>query len=187
MNRIEKAIEFAVKAHAGQNRKHKVNGVAIPYITHPIEVMKKLYAWGAITETIAVAAILHDVLEDTSTPSFDILHDFGPNVLDLVKELTLIVPDGISGGDKQALKTQYMKSFEGKSLEALVIKMADRICNINDFILTDKDKAKAYKKEAAHLFVAFWERAKVVDDNFGTKVLGAIIDDINEIVEKIGN
>jgi len=184
---IEKAIEFAVEAHQGQKRKHKVNGVAIPYVTHPIEVMKKLYAWGAISEKIGTAAVLHDVLEDTDMPETTIFFNFGPDVTNLVKELTLIVPDGISGSEKQSLKAEYMKGFSNKSLEALVIKMADRICNINDFLLTDKDKAKAYKKEAAHLFIAFWERAKVIEDTFGTNVLGAIIGDINAIVEKIGD
>ena len=77
--KIQKAIVFATLAHEGQCRK----GTNIPYIVHPMEVMQILTANGC-NETVILAGILHDTLEDTQTTPEDILHIFGQEVLDLV-------------------------------------------------------------------------------------------------------
>lgn len=77
--KIQKAIVFATLAHEGQCRK----GTNIPYIVHPMEVMQILTANGC-NETVILAGILHDTLEDTQTTPEDILHNFGQDVLDLV-------------------------------------------------------------------------------------------------------
>ena len=77
--KIQKAIVFATLAHEGQCRK----GTNIPYIVHPMEVMQILTANGC-DETVILAGILHDTLEDTQTTPEDILHNFGQEVLELV-------------------------------------------------------------------------------------------------------
>ena len=77
---VEKAMIFASKAHCGTFRK----GTKIPYIVHPMEA-------GAIAasitddEEVISAAILHDVLEDTSVSEEEIEKEFGKEVLRLVK------------------------------------------------------------------------------------------------------
>ena len=78
---LEKAIEFAVKAHAGAVRK----GTDTPYIVHPIEVMKIVCA---LTDDVDVriAAVLHDTVEDTSTTIDDIADKFGGRVKGLVAD-----------------------------------------------------------------------------------------------------
>ena len=73
---IHKAIEFAVIAHQGQTRK----GTDIPYIVHPFEVAQLLTAAGA-DESVIVAGLLHDTLEDTTITTEDIFHAFGGEVL----------------------------------------------------------------------------------------------------------
>lgn len=77
---IHKAIIFATKAHEGQVRK----GTDIPYIVHPMEVMQILTE-NKCSESVIVAGILHDTLEDTSTTAEAIITNFGQTVCDLVK------------------------------------------------------------------------------------------------------
>lgn len=77
---IHKAIIFATKAHEGQNRK----GTNIPYIVHPVEVMQILTD-NKCQESVIIAGLLHDTLEDTSTKAEDIFTNFGQAIYDLVK------------------------------------------------------------------------------------------------------
>lgn len=76
---IEKAIIFAVNAHAGMNRKGKER----PYILHPIEVMTIVAGLTDDAEVIA-AAVLHDTVEDTKTTRNDVERAFGKRVARLV-------------------------------------------------------------------------------------------------------
>ena len=83
MNNIQNlhnAIIFATLAHEGQVRK----GTNIPYIVHPMEVMRILIE-NNCPETVIIAGILHDTLEDTPTKAEDIVQTFGQDVYDLVR------------------------------------------------------------------------------------------------------
>jgi len=75
-----KAIAFAARAHDGQYRK----GTDIPYIIHPFEVASMLDREGA-DDTVYIAGLLHDTLEDTPVTEQDILENFGPDVLEVVQ------------------------------------------------------------------------------------------------------
>ena len=77
--KIHDAIIFAAKAHEGQRRK----GTDIPYITHPFEVAQILMEAGC-DETLIIAGLLHDPLEDTEVTAAEIEEQFGPEVLALV-------------------------------------------------------------------------------------------------------
>jgi (p)ppGpp synthase/HD superfamily hydrolase len=70
--RIFEAIEFGARAHAGKYRK----GTEVPYIVHPLGVMKILVEHGA-SEDLVVAGILHDTVEDTYVTLEDIRNSFG--------------------------------------------------------------------------------------------------------------
>lgn len=144
---IQSAILFAVESHRRHFRKRERAGVYLPYITHPLEVMKILWVWETIDATTAVAAVLHDVLEDTSGTEDDISHQFGWDVLAVVKELTH-KPEV----DSPELKEQYMGSFAGKSVRALVIKVADRLCNVYDMLPQDPKYARKYLLKAQPLW-----------------------------------
>lgn len=78
-NLIHEAITFAARKHSGQVRK----GTDIPYIAHPMEVMQILTENGC-PETVIIAGILHDTLEDTDTSPSEIKSLFGDDVLRLV-------------------------------------------------------------------------------------------------------
>ena len=78
---VNKAIEFAVKAHSGQFRK----GTDIPFIVHPMEVFA-IAVRMTDDKDIWAAAILHDVVEDCEDVTIDQIRDrFGDRVADLVE------------------------------------------------------------------------------------------------------
>lgn len=77
---IFKAIEFAAAAHRGQYRK----GTLVPYIVHPLNAARTLIESGC-TEAIAVAAVLHDVVEDTAVTLREVRANFGAEVAALVE------------------------------------------------------------------------------------------------------
>ena len=80
MTKIHDAIIFATIKHQNQKRK----GTDIPYIVHPMEVMQILTKFHC-AETVIIAGILHDILEDTDTKPDEIEKLFGGEVLGLVK------------------------------------------------------------------------------------------------------
>ena len=79
MNKMEKAILFATKAHAGSFRKGKTK----PYILHPLEAMM-IVADLTDDEELLAAAVLHDIVEDTGTTAAEIEREFGSRVASLV-------------------------------------------------------------------------------------------------------
>ena len=76
---LDDAIQFAVKAHAGVNRKGKNR----PYILHPLEAML-IASELTEDEEVLAAAVLHDTVEDTPVTREDIERSFGKRVADLV-------------------------------------------------------------------------------------------------------
>lgn len=126
MLKVIEAIEFGKKHHKGQKRK----GSGLPYITHPVAVSYLLakYKVSRNLEELIIAAILHDLLEDSSVTFAMIQRKFGPLVASLVLELTND-PEQIAKLGK--LEYQIRKLI-GISSWALVIKLVDRLHNISD-------------------------------------------------------
>ena len=83
MNKVEKAIIFATKAHAGTCRKGKDK----PYILHPIEALAIVKRFTDDEDVIA-AAILHDTVEDTSVTVERLEKEFGPRIAALVASVS---------------------------------------------------------------------------------------------------
>lgn len=132
MNRLLKAAKFAAKKHSEQRRK---NSAATPYINHPIEVAEHLSSVGGISdETILIAALLHDTIEDTNTTKGEIEEGFGKEVLRLVLECT-----DDKSLDKMERKRLQIVNAPKKSMGAKMIKIADKTCNLRS-ILTDPPK-----------------------------------------------
>ena len=120
--RIQKAIHIAAYQHRDQKR--KVSG--IPYIVHPFSV-----AWilteHTKNEDLIIAALLHDVLEDTEGYRYEnIVQDFGENVAKIVIGVT---------EDKKFLwkdrKEKYIENLENASEEILMLVTADKIHNLS--------------------------------------------------------
>jgi (p)ppGpp synthase/HD superfamily hydrolase len=121
---VDKAIAHAVEAHCGQYRK----GSNIPYIAHPIEVMKKISSWGVKDPEILAAAVLHDVVEDCGYRHSYIEQEFSKRVADIVMECSR--PDG---HESKRQKLDFLNTFKDKSPESVIIKLADRLCNCSDY------------------------------------------------------
>jgi (p)ppGpp synthase/HD superfamily hydrolase len=135
---MEEIIEFMKKKHAGQIRKLSKD----PYIVHPIKVAEMLKAMNEKDEVLK-AAFLHDTIEDTNTTFEEISEKFGVRVANLVKELT---SDRVA--IKEMGKPQYLtKKMNDMSMEALTIKLADRLDNVSDLNASDLEFARKYLKE----------------------------------------
>ncbi len=120
-----RAINFAAERHRHQRRKDEQQ---LPYINHPIAVANLLANSGNITdEDVLIAAVLHDVLEDTETEADEIEAKFGQTVRQYVEEVT----------DDKSLPKQTRKQLQIEhavhaSDGAKLVKLADKICNIRD-------------------------------------------------------
>lgn len=163
---ITKANEIAQKAHYGQFRKHSNK----PYISHCYDVVNQLVEWNINEPEILAIALLHDTIEETEN-----LHDIDDlweemeslddgKISDVVNELTF--------GAYNQTKKEYLASFNDKSIEALVIKIADRLCNVRDFLRTDKQYAVKYFNKADSLFKAMIARKKEIMERFNTEFDG---------------
>ena len=134
--RLHAALDFAVRAHAGQDRDGEV---APPYACHPVEVMLNLrYTGGVDDEDLLVVALLHDTLEATSASAAEIEKAFGPRVIALVRELTREEPShaetaGLKKEEIWKLRADMLLAeIEKMSPEAQVVKLADRLSNVRE-------------------------------------------------------
>lgn len=113
-------------AHVGQKRKD-----GQPYATHPAAVRDILVAeLGVTDEDAVVAALLHDVVEDTRVPLSEIGERFGPRVADMVKLLSKIPQD--PDEPKALMLDRYYSGL--RTAEPLIrqIKLADRVHNLRE-------------------------------------------------------
>jgi guanosine-3',5'-bis(diphosphate) 3'-pyrophosphohydrolase len=126
MKEVIDAILFAASCHAGQTRKDGIT----PYINHPIEVMHLLAFTGEVSDPeILMAAVLHDVIEDTNTSVEEIEERFGKKVADIVLELT-----DDTTLSKEERKVQQLLTAGGLSPAARLIRISDKICNVYDIL-----------------------------------------------------
>ena len=132
------ALRFAADMHADQRRK---DAAATPYINHPIRVMATLFEAGERDPALLAAALLHDVVEDTEATSAYVRGRFGAAVADIVDEVT----------DDKALKKEERKRLQvekapHKSPSAQKLKMADKICNLQDLLESPPEKWDATRQ-----------------------------------------
>lgn len=119
------AIDFAAERHRDQRRKDVASS---PYINHPIALARLLAETGGVEDLVVLqAAILHDTIEDTETSYEDLVVRFGPDVADVVMEVTddKTLP-------KAARKQAQIDHAPHKSRAAALVKLADKTCNLRD-------------------------------------------------------
>jgi GTP diphosphokinase / guanosine-3',5'-bis(diphosphate) 3'-diphosphatase len=125
-NNIMKAMLWAAELHEGQLRKGRINE---PYIMHPLRVAELVSRHPATSEKMVIAALLHDAVEDCGTTIEAVRERFGPSVSLIVSELT----------DDKTLPKHIRKRMQvyraGRtSIEARIIKLADKIDNVRDLV-----------------------------------------------------
>ena len=137
---IEKAKQYARKAHEGQVRKY----TGLPYVTHTEEVAQIVDNYNGSKEMIA-AALLHDTAEDTSTTIQDIEKEFGSGTAMLVKWLT--DTSRPEDGNRATRKGIDRERLSQAPAAAQLIKAADMISNGKDIKQNDPSFAKVYIEE----------------------------------------
>ena len=128
MTTIGKAIQFAVDAHGDTTRKGKTR----LYIVHTIEAMT-IVASLTENEDVLAAAVLHDVVEDTSIKPGDLEREFGPRVKELVMAESEDKMRGIpSEASWEARKQATIDHLAGLERDALLICLGDKLANIRE-------------------------------------------------------
>lgn len=133
-------FHFANVAHKGQLRKY----TGEDYIVHPMAVLRMVEKHGG-SEVQQAAALLHDVVEDTSYTLADINANFGHDVATMVKWLTDTSKP--SDGNRAIRKEIDRKRLANAPAEAQFVKLADMIDNSKTIFTLDKSFAPLFKKE----------------------------------------
>ncbi|TAH53481.1 MAG: HD domain-containing protein [Chloroflexota bacterium] len=121
--RLFDAIEFAARAHRGQFRKAS----PLPYILHPLSVARILIECDA-SEEIVIAALLHDVVEDTNVTLEQVRGAFGDNVARLVQGMS--EPNRKDTWENR--KRGTLEFLETAPQDILLIELADKLDNIRE-------------------------------------------------------
>ena len=123
---LDRAIVFAVRAHAGTERR----GKGFPYIVHPMEAVEIVATMTSDQELLA-AAVLHDTVEDTDTTVEQIRTEFGDRIASLVASESDIVVDGVNEEDSwHARKQAAIDRLARASHDAKVVALGDKLSNM---------------------------------------------------------
>lgn len=153
IDRVFQAYQFSAKAHEGQQR---ISGE--PYIHHPLEVAGILGEMHMDHQTL-MAAILHDVLEDTPTAKDDIRKKFGKTVADLVdgvSKLTQIKFDTVE--EAQAQNFRKMLMAMSNDIRVILVKLADRLHNMRTLGSLRREKRVRIARETLEIYVPIAQR-----------------------------
>ncbi len=150
---IDRAYAVAEAAHAGQRRR---SGEA--YICHPISVAIILAELGMDTESI-VAALLHDVAEDTPVTIDELRAKFGPDVALLVDGVTKLTQISFSNvEDRQAENLRKMLLAMSQDVRVMIIKLCDRLHNMRTGDAWPEQKRRDKAKETMEVYAPIAHR-----------------------------
>lgn len=145
--RVEAAYNFANKAHEGVFRDS-----GDPYIQHPLEVVNILLPMEPDEDSI-VAALLHDVLEDTNIGVDEVRAAFGEDVIPLLKGLEKLRKIYYRGHERQVENLRKMFLAMGKDIRVILIKLADRLHNMRTLqYLKKEEKRKRIAEETLTIY-----------------------------------
>lgn len=174
------AIEFVQDAHnnralteEGRFRKKS----SIPYFTHVIDVMKRLSIYGFFygnegfedeyVTYMLLGGLGHDLIEDTDVTYDEIVELWGEDVANLILSVTRTEGDSATKLQKWEFLDQIAHC---KDDNAILLKIADRYCNVMDYTMTDYKYAAKYALQAHSLLMKFRE--------FDTNLWGAVEKDV---------
>jgi len=150
---IRSAYELAFRSHDGQLRKS-----GDPYITHPVAVTLILIEYGMDSETIA-AALLHDVVEDTSVTLEDVTKQFGKSIALLVDGVTKLTKMSFSTKEEQqAENVRKMLLAMAQDVRVIIIKLADRLHNMRTMKFKSDSKQRQKALETMEVYAPLAHR-----------------------------
>ena len=151
--RLTEAYRFSGAAHAGQKRQS-----GEPYVSHPLAVAEILADWRLDGQAL-VAALLHDVMEDTSVTKAEISDTFGKPVADLVDGVSKL--DKIefqSAEDAQAENFRKMLLAMARDVRVILIKLADRLHNMRTLDAVVPAKRRRVARETMEIYAPIANR-----------------------------
>jgi (p)ppGpp synthase/HD superfamily hydrolase len=173
--RMADAVEFAVRAHGDQVRK----GTTIPYVSHLLGVAALVLEGGG-DEDLAIAGLLHDVLEDTAATAAQVEKAFGPRVAAVVVGCS----DTLQRPKPPAIerKRLYLEHLEEANADTLLVSLADKLHNARTLLLD-------FRTEGPGVFERFklsreetlWYYSELAD-TFCRLRPGALADELNRVV-----
>lgn len=153
VERIREAAEFGAEAHQGQKRK-----TGEPYIAHPVAAAEVLANLRLDADTI-VAAILHDVIEDTLIAKEDLASRFGQSVADIVDGVTKL--DQIQFKSREEVQAESFRKMllaMVRDLRVILVKLADRLHNMRTIEGMAAPRRRAIARETLDIYAPLAER-----------------------------
>jgi len=153
MGRVRDAYEYAVKLHEGQKRRD-----GSPYVTHCVATAEIIAEQGLDEDSI-VAALLHDVIEDTPATYDDVKRQFGATVADIVEGVTKLTRvQYTSHEEEQAENLRKMLIAMAKDIRVILIKIADRLHNMRTMDYQSKEKQLIKSAETMEIYAPIAHR-----------------------------
>jgi (p)ppGpp synthase/HD superfamily hydrolase len=135
--RLARAVEFARLHHGDQRRK-----TGVPYLEHLLEALEVLVEGAGIASPdVLVAAVLHDVVEDTPVTLDEVSAEFGPRVAELVGWVTI---PALGPGET---KLAYLRRLRDAPPDAVLVKLADRASNVQTLRNLPLDQQRSYYEQ----------------------------------------
>ena len=167
VKKVERAYRFAEQSHSGQMRQS-----GDPYITHPLAVANILADMRLDHESL-MAALLHDVIEDTGVSKGQISRRFGRIVADLVDGVSKL--SGIEFETKaqlQAESFQKMTLAMSKDIRVVLVKLADRLHNMRTLGVLAPEKRRRIARETLEIYAPIAQRLGINDVRIEFEDLG---------------
>ena len=154
LERLNKAYDFAVKAHSNQKR-----ASGDPYSVHPIEVANILTDLKLDSATITTG-LLHDTIEDTYATYETIKGEFGDEVADLVDGVTKISAlENNASSNSKAENFRKLILATSKDIRVLLVKIADRLHNMRTIkAISKEEKRKRISQETMEIYAPLADR-----------------------------
>jgi GTP pyrophosphokinase len=149
---IERAYDFAAKAHTGQVRRS-----GEPYIVHPTETAVTL-AKLRLPQNIIIAGLLHDVPEDTSVTIKEIETLFGADVAGMVSGITKLGKIKYRGMERYVENLRKMFVAMASDIRTIIIKFADRLHNLSTLDALPPEKRRRIALESLEIFAPIANR-----------------------------
>lgn len=144
---VHDAYRLAANAHGGQRRQ-----TGEPYISHPVAVAMILADFRMDHESV-MAALLHDVLEDTAVEKTEIFERFGQSVADLVDGVTKLARINFKDRDQaNAESLRKMMMAMSNDMRVILIKLADRLHNLRTIAICSQEKRARVAKETLSIY-----------------------------------
>ena len=153
VNLVRRAYFYAEQAHDGQTRRS-----GEPYVTHPLAVANILAEMHMDYQSL-MAAMLHDVIEDTGIPKDALVNQFGDTVADLVDGVSKLTQMNFeTKAEAQAENFQKMALAMAQDIRVILVKLADRLHNMRTLGALKPEKSRRIARETLEIYAPIANR-----------------------------